>query len=228
MARQKAKADVVSVGDAIAKMRGTPPVMAALSSVKPNTWNPNVLTPFQRESLKHGLRTEGWLYSHSLLIWRTDDKGKPRGIIIDGEHRWLVAGEIGFAEGPMVYLDGLTEHEAKALTIKADARRGQFDDELLVKLLKELQPDHAAETLSLDLGISDATLAKLLSPEPPKQGKGPKTAGLPSGMSDKVVQLYFTEANHEAFTKLARELAEKFGTEDTSATVLEALKRLAK
>jgi hypothetical protein len=217
-----------TVGDVLAKMRGTPPELVALDAVKPNTWNPNTLTPFERESLKQGLRTDGWLYSHALLIWRTDDKGEVRNVIIDGEHRWLVARELGFVEGPMVYLDGITEYEAKKLTIKVDAKRGHFDDELLTKLLKEIQPNHDVATIAIDLGIADATLAKLLSPEPPKQGKGPKTAGLPSGMSDKVVQLYFAEANHEVFTKLVRELAEKFGTEDMSATVLEALKRLAK
>lgn len=74
-------------------------VMRPLSDVQKNSWNPNRMTDFMKESLKQGLLSDGWLKSQSLLIWGTDDKGERRDVIIDGEHRWSAASELGFQIG---------------------------------------------------------------------------------------------------------------------------------
>lgn len=134
--------------------------MIRLSKVKPNDWNPNVMTPEMRESLRYGLETDGWIISQSLLVWGTDEKGKRQDIIIDGEHRWLVANELGFKHGPMVFLDGLSLDEAKKLTVKMDRKRGTFDMDKLGELLRTA--DIRMETAPLDLGFDEGTLRKLL------------------------------------------------------------------
>ncbi len=82
-----------------ARLVGDKVLIKPLDLVKPNAWNPNRMTPFQRESLKVGLLSDGWLISQSLLIWGTDDKGVEKNIIIDGEQRWTVATANGFTKG---------------------------------------------------------------------------------------------------------------------------------
>lgn len=165
--------------------------MKPIGFVKKNTWNPNRFTKEMLASLKHGLLTDGWLISQSLLVWGTDEKGKVKNIIIDGEHRWQVAMELGFKDGPMVFLHGLTEAQAKALTVKMDSKRGRFDEDLLMPLLRDLQPaylDASSMVLDLGLDIERAVLAFAVSEpllEPPNGS--PPTTGTPS------IQLKFTK-----------------------------------
>lgn len=144
----------------------------ALSSVAPNGWNPNRLTERLMASLEHGMRTEGWLASQPLLIWGTDENGDVKNLIIDGEHRWHTAKKVGFKQGPMVVLDGLSEIQAKALTVKLDQRRGSFDPAELGELMRELESSGLFGTeLPLEFGFEDAAFEALVAP-PSSEGPG--------------------------------------------------------
>ena len=145
------------------RMVGTEPKQRPLSEVRPNTWNPNEMTAFERESLKHGFRTDGWVKSQSLLIWSTDEKGVKKDIIIDGEQRWTVAVEMGTKTGPMVMIDGITEKVARALTIKMDRKRGKFDDGKLADVLRSIHTEDAS--FGLSLGFEEEDMTRLLALE---------------------------------------------------------------
>jgi ParB-like nuclease family protein len=136
-------------------------VLAPLASVQPNTWNPNRMTEFQVESTREGLKENGWLAAYSLLVWGTDEKGIKRNLIIDGEHRWRIARDLGFVEGPMVFLDGVTAKRAKEMTIEFDAKRGRFDDVALRDLIADIGVD---DGLAFRLGIDDETFKELMNP----------------------------------------------------------------
>lgn len=141
--------------------------MARLDSVEPNGWNPNVVPEHVQRSIEHGFRTDGWLASHALLVWRTDEKRRPQNKIIDGEHRWQAGRAVGLAEGPMVFLDGITEAQAKALTVKLDQKRGKFDADRLGALLRSIQVDDAqVDDVALDLGFEEDELLGLLADAP--------------------------------------------------------------
>lgn len=208
-------------------------VSMALSKVKPNGWNPNRMTPFMKESLRAGLKSDGWVASQALLIWGTNAEGKRQDVIIDGEHRWTVASELGFDKGPMVFLDGLTESQAKALTIKMNQKRGEFEEDGLAALIKSIHGDLLGENIALDLGIREEELMVMLA-EPPvvldmgedaQPPKGPEgsTAGIPSS-NVRMVQLFFNEETHGEFTEAVRRLATKLGTKTVTDTVLEAVR----
>lgn len=137
-------------------------VLRPLGDVKPNPWNPNRMTTHMMDSLVHGLRTDGWLASQALLVWGTDEEGQVRNLIIDGEHRWRGGTTIGLTEGPMVFLNGLTEAQAKALTIKMNQKRGEFEEAALETLVKELVADIGTlEGVDLDFGIDPKELVKM-------------------------------------------------------------------
>jgi ParB-like chromosome segregation protein Spo0J len=139
--------------------------MRPLDSVTANPWNPNVVSSEMLASIMHGMKHDGWLMSQPLLVWGTDHRGMPRNEIIDGEHRWRCAKELGFGSGPMVFLNGITEQQAKALTIKMNQKRGEWSKPRLQELLHELADEVDRVELpdiAVDLGFGDAEFQKLL------------------------------------------------------------------
>jgi DNA modification methylase len=113
-------------------------------------------------SIRHGFREDGWLVSQALLVWATDEIATPRNLIIDGEHRWIAARDVGLHEGPMVLLHGLTEREAKALTIKLDQKRGTWrSDADLGRVLADLAAE--GEILPVDFGFESGEIDSLIA-----------------------------------------------------------------
>lgn len=213
-------------------------VVGSLAGVKPNEWNPNRMTEHMKESLRHGLRTDGWLASQALLIWHTDQEGVVHDVIIDGEHRWTMAQEEGFTEGPMVFLDGLTEAQAKALTIKMNQKRGDFQDELLSEVIKSIQFELDADDIGVELGFEDEHIMELLADTPidiDPDDDAPGRATVPNGVKErtlsrhvKLVQLYFSEAQAAEWGECIRKLSEQYGTDNVTDTAMEAIRRAAK
>lgn len=220
-------------------------VIKSLSSVSPNPWNPNRMTPRIRESLKQGIINDGWIASQALLIWGKDDQGVERNLIIDGEHRWTVAGEVGIDKGPMVFMDGLTEAEAKALTIKMNQKRGEFDADELGELIRSIQGELSVEDLGIDLGFEDEDIMKLVADNEPAEveaGEGTQAkaeaastqsttiAGDEARAGDnhvRLVQMFLDKEQHEWLIAKLKALAEKYKTGNTTETLLAAVKEVA-
>lgn len=218
------------------KLVGGKVIERDLKSVQPNNWNPNHFTDFELQSLKFGFQRDGWLISQALLIWGKDEKGRQKNIIIDGEHRWTVGCELGFKKGPMVFLNGITEAQAKALTIKLGTKRGTADPTDLGALIREIQASLPGDELALDLGIEQEVLmAHLIVPVDVTPGDGSSEAGtppgeIPSGQATHVrmVQLFFNKEQHTEFDGLVKKCAGDFQTKDVSATVMEAMRRVSR
>lgn len=155
---------------------GTTPKILPLSSVRKNSWNPTSITAAERERIKHGLEVDGWILSQSLLVWGKDEKGVRRNVIIDGEQRHTVALELGRTRGPMVFLDGLTEAQAKALTIKMLARRaggaGAFDMTKLAASIPSIRAELSGPNLALDLGLDAGFFRRLTEPPVREENRG--------------------------------------------------------
>jgi hypothetical protein len=207
--------------------------MAPLNVVSKNSWNPNYMTPFEEKSLAHGLQHDGWLISQALLIWGTDEKKRKKNLIIDGEHRYEAATKLGFTDGPMVFLNGLTESEAKALTVKMNGKRGSFDRTELSELLRSIQFDIGTESMALEFGIEDEKLMAMLAqqeeilPGAADDPAGPATIEMPSGKSSHVrmVQLFFDETQHTEFSKFIEIMAERTKKKNVTEVVMESLRR---
>lgn len=218
--------------DAAIKVRGEV-VMRRLDSVDKNRWNPNTMSDEMKESLLYGLKRDGWLVSQALLIWGTDEKGKRQDIIIDGEHRWVAGLEGGLVKGPMVFLDGLTEIEAKALTIKMNQKRGEWNPEMLATVVKELELDLETDDLALDLGLGEDLVMELLADDPVNldgvDGNKP-TASDPGGTMRsgsshvKQVQLFFDAKQKQEWDELLIKIGKAHGTSNASDTVLAGLR----
>ncbi len=215
------------------------PVICPLDSVKPNPWNPNQHTLRIFESLKHGLRTDGWLASQALLVWGTDQDGQTKNLIIDGEHRWRAAFELDMTEAPMVFLHGLPEAKAKALTIAMNQRRGEFDAAQLEELVRSIQYD--VEDLGQDLGLGEEDLMRMLAEapaelpapsvveaSPPKEQEAPDPLAGGKMSPVRMVQLFLDEQTQPVFRQAAKELAARWGTKTITDTVFRAVIEAAK
>lgn len=141
-------------------------VSTPLESVKPNGWNPNSMTAFQKKGLREGMIRNGWLASQALLVWGTDEKGETKNLIIDGEHRYEAAKAVGFEHGPMVFLNGISEKKAKSLTVEIDAKRGRFNQEALSDLVRSLYDEEtiSLEDYSMQMGIDQDELHLMIDP----------------------------------------------------------------
>lgn len=227
-----------------AQLRGEVKILP-LDSVKPNPWNPNRMTDEMKKSMKHGFIKDGWLVSQALLIWGKDDKGVQRDIIIDGEHRWSTAKDLGMPEGPMVFLDGVSEAEAKALTIKMNQKRGEFVDTLLADVLHDIAAELGTDDLGLDLGFGDEELMTLMADAPEAMEAGTADAHRAeqskgyeaevgdgkmrsSGTHVRLIQLFFDKEQHDEFQVLIQKLSKIYKTTNVTETVLEAVRDITK
>ena len=83
-------------------------------------------------------------------------------MVVDGEHRWKAARELGYAEVPCV-VTYMTDAQMRIATLRHNRARGTEDITLTAEVLRDLEKlgalDHAADSLQID----DVEIQKLLS-----------------------------------------------------------------
>jgi len=110
-------------------------VVIPLSKAQPNGWNPNVMNSEMYRKELASIRKFG--YVNPILV-----RGKGSGYeIIDGEHRWRALHELGYEEAEVTVIEGLTDADARQLTIVLNETRGRANPEKLGALLKDLLGD---------------------------------------------------------------------------------------
>lgn len=127
-----------------------------IDSVKPNSYNPNVMDAQKYTALKTIIERFGFL--QPILV----DKD---GIIIDGEHRWRAMKELGKTEIECVVYDGEESKEEyrKLLTISMNSVRGSNDETRLRALFEELSTLMAPEEIAAITGLHDSEIRLLLN-----------------------------------------------------------------
>ena len=107
----------------------------AINDLVPNPWNPNVMDQEMYRKELASLRKFG--YVNPVLVRELGSKGQ----IIDGEHRWKGLKQLGYTEVETTVIEGLTDEEAKQLTIVLNETRGHADPTKLGVLLRDLLED---------------------------------------------------------------------------------------
>jgi hypothetical protein len=119
-------------------------VLISKSLLDPNPWNPNKTKPRQQQAIAESLQT----YSQILdIIVRPNPENGDRYQIIDGEHRYDELTD----EVYVTVLHGLSDADAKKLTIVLNETRGEADKielaQLLANLSEELEGDELLNAL---------------------------------------------------------------------------------
>ncbi len=122
-----------------------------IGDLRPDPANPRRISDHELETLTRSISEFGLI---DPIIARREDK-----MVIGGHQRLLAARKLGYKTVPVVLAD-LTTEQAHLLNIALNKISGSFDQELLARLLKELE-----EVPDIDLSLSgfeDDELKKLL------------------------------------------------------------------
>jgi ParB-like chromosome segregation protein Spo0J len=101
--------------------------------LKPYTKNPRKISDEEMEKLKRSLKQFGFI---DPVIARQEDN-----MVIGGHQRLAAAIEIGMSKVPVIYLAGLTDNDSKLLNVALNKISGEWDNDLLLQLLKDLDED---------------------------------------------------------------------------------------
>lgn len=126
--------------------------MWPIEKLRPNTWNPNVMDEKTYDLTKLSMIEEGF----------TDPVDvDPTGLILDGEHRYRAALELGFTEIP-VFVKERYGDDAVITTIRKDRTHGDPDlvklSEIVGSLVDEMGSTEVERRLGYDAGEQQAFL----------------------------------------------------------------------
>jgi ParB family chromosome partitioning protein len=147
-----------------------------LSKLSPNQYNPNVIRPENMEKLRSEIKRKGMC---APLTVRASNGGYE---IIDGYHRFVVLGELGYRTVPCVVLD-VDDTEARLLTLQLNYLRGEPVPIKLADLIHDLNKDVDLSDLERMLPYNDRELKDLV-----------ELLKLPVGLEDELMRQAEEEA----------------------------------
>ena len=158
---------------ALPNVAGLHIVSIKTADVRPNPFNPNVQRPeiFTREL--RSIERHGFI---DPITIRENAQGQLE--IVDGEHRWKAATQLGILEIPAVHLGKLSEEDARRLVLLFNDLRGESEPVKLSKLLQELVVFSPAEELSKDLPMATEEINALVNSLSFSWDSLPNTPGL--------------------------------------------------
>lgn len=122
-----------------------------------NPWNPNAQTERVQEATRESIATFGFI---DPVTVRPHPEIDNEYQIIDGEHRWRAATDLGLKQIAVLVVDA-DDTEAKKLTIILNETRGQADKVDVAGILAGLQ-DELGDALGLGLPYTEEELDGLL------------------------------------------------------------------
>lgn len=138
-------------------------LVVPISEVRPNQYNYNVLDDYGMEKLKATIMLDGFV--DDVIVRSIPDaksKDKTKYEIIDGEHRFYAAKELGMPDIPIKNLGNIRDDRARALTIKLNELKGHPDALKLAVLVDEFvraNDEELINTLPFDQDEMDELLA---------------------------------------------------------------------
>jgi len=114
-------------------------IMLDIQKVKPNSYNPNYMSPTKFDELKESIRGG---FDQPIIIRENNE-------IIDGEHRWRALKQLGAKQIPCIIRADLTDDQAVLKTINQNRIRGfltpRETGNVLSKLAKKIPVDVLAK-----------------------------------------------------------------------------------
>lgn len=128
--------------------------------LKPSEYNPNKMTEDQKRKLKKNIQEMG--FCNPIIANKHQNR---ENIIIGGHHRVEIAKELGYTQIPVIYVD-MDEQREKLLNMSLNRIKGEFLEDRLVELMKELDEQNIDLSLT---GFTDREIDRLL--EEYREGK---------------------------------------------------------
>ena len=129
----------------------------SINAIQPNDYNPNRQSDHDFSLLMKSMEEDGFTQP---IIIQTDTN-----IIVDGEHRWRAAYELGMTEVPIVRVP-MTPEQMRIATLRHNRARGNEDIELSTQVLRDLQSLGALDWAQDSLLLDDIEINRLLEDIP--------------------------------------------------------------
>lgn len=123
-----------------------------VASVRPNDYNPNRQSEHEFALLKKSIEEDG--FTQPVIV------GEDM-VIVDGEHRWRAAQELGIDPIPVV-VTPMTAEQRRIATLRHNRARGSEDVGLATEVLRDLERLGALDWAADSLDLSDVELQRLL------------------------------------------------------------------
>jgi ParB-like chromosome segregation protein Spo0J len=129
----------------------------AIDSIHPNQYNPNRQSDDDFALLLKSMSDDG--FTQPVIVQQATRE------IVDGEHRWRAAHQLGYSEIPIVLVE-MTPEQMRVATLRHNRARGSEDLDLTAALLRDLQTLGALDWAQDSLLLDDVELNALLEVEP--------------------------------------------------------------
>jgi len=130
-----------------------------IADIHPNEYNPNRQSPREYELLLRSMEEDG--FTQPILVQRGTQR------IVDGEHRWRAAHDLGYTEVPVVYVD-MSPEQMRISTLRHNRARGSEDLDAVANVLRDLEQlgalDKAMDSLMLDERTVEMLLEDVTAP----------------------------------------------------------------
>lgn len=114
-------------------------VMVPVDDLHPNSYNPNVVPDMIFEEILKDIRKNGFI---GAIVVRTRPEGGYE--IVDGEHRYKAAKQLGFKEIPVIVRE-YDDDTARINTFRWNHERGFFDAIKTADLIRDLNKRHSLD-----------------------------------------------------------------------------------
>ena len=144
MAKRKAKVDLSSIDrEALQKvLKERKHQYVDPKSITPNPWNKNRMGDLYFAALKANLANPQIGFTIPVLLRpNPDKKSEVPYMIIDGEHRYKAAKELGYDEIPAIVFPEISDAVAKYLMIESNAIHGETSDADIKNVLSTIEDD---------------------------------------------------------------------------------------
>jgi len=139
-----------------------------ISAVTPNDYNPNRQSEHEFELLRRSMGEDGFTQPvvavsdpKEPVIIKDGNYAGGKVVIVDGEHRWRCACELGYKEIP-VAITPMTVEQARIATLRHNKARGSHDIELEAQVLRDLRELGALDWAQDSLMLDDVELQRML------------------------------------------------------------------
>jgi len=125
-----------------------------IESITPNKYNPNRQSEHEYSLLLRSMKDDG--FTTPILVQRDTKE------IVDGEHRWRAARELGYETIPVVFVH-MTAEQMRVATLRHNRARGEEDIELTAELLRELESIGALDWAQKSLQMDEVEMQRLMT-----------------------------------------------------------------
>lgn len=192
-------------------------LLVPVEKIHPNPWNKNAMGTHYFEALKANLSDSNVGFTTPIQV-RPHPTIKGDYEIVDGEHRWKGAKEVGYREIPCLHLGEISDALLKYMMLEANAIHGQTADEDLKKIVQEIQEDPIFQQMQNDLYTMLATEAPL--DDGAKYALEEDELPNPDAIETTLVQLYLTDDQLDEYRRIVGQIRLSHGVTAEEAVLL--------